>query len=60
MQPDLEYLIWLYSIGLEEVLNEEPASQFDEKRYNNFKGKTLQPSIVTEEFIQQKKPPSGR
>ena len=29
MQPDLDYLIWLYSIGLEEVLNEGPINQLN-------------------------------
>ena len=30
MQPDLEYLIWLYSIGVEEIINEVPVNQFGE------------------------------
>ena len=36
MQPDLEYLIWLYSIGVEEFLNEVPVNQFGEEHQDNF------------------------
>ena len=33
MKTDIEHLIWLYSIGLEEVLNDSPVKLFGEKLY---------------------------
>ena len=54
MHSDLENLIWLYSIGLEEVLNEEPVNQFGEERQDDFQDKILESSSVTKDFIQQK------
>ena len=45
MQPDLEYLIWLYSIGVEEVLNEVPVNLFGEEYQDDFIGK------ISKEYI---------
>ena len=33
MKTDIEHLIWLYSIGLEEVLNDSPVKLFGEQLY---------------------------
>ena len=54
MQTDLEYLIWLYSIGVEEFLNEVPINQFGEKYQNDFMKKVSKSSISNEKFNKQK------
>ena len=42
MQPDLDHLIWLYSIGLEDVVNEGPINQFNEKYKNDPENKIFE------------------
>ena len=56
MKPDLEYLIWLYSIGVEEILSEVPVNQFGEEHQDDFMGKISKDSISipTEKFERQK------
>ena len=50
MQTDLEYLIWLYSIGVEEFLNDVPVNQFSEKYQDDFINKVSKDSISKEKF----------
>ena len=54
MQPDLEYLIWLYSIGVEEFLNEVPVNQFGEEYQDDFMNTVSKDSISKEKFNKQK------
>ena len=51
MQPDLEYLIWLYSIGVEEFLNEVPVNQFGEEHQDDFMNTVSKNSISKEYSI---------
>ncbi len=54
MKPDLEYLIWLYSIGVEEILSEVPVNQFGKEYQDDFMEKISKESIPSEKFEKQK------